>query len=303
MKKNIYLIVLAFFAIYVIWGSTYLMNKVAVADIPPLFLASIRFIIAGLIIFAIAKLMKLPLVITKREFINCTIAGFFFLAYGNGVFVWALKYIDSGFAALLTSTQPLIVLLMMRFMYGKKIQLSSLIGVALGLVGIYLLVSQKEIVNSEYAVIGIIMSFTCILSWSYASIFVSKAQLPKNFFISAGYQMFIGGLILLVSSIALGEEWKSPSLWKDDTLLSIGLLIIFGSIVAFTAFNYLLKFVSTEKVATSTYVNPVIALFLGNYILDEHISTQSIIATMILFTGVYFINSKKKIVRPRILGK
>jgi drug/metabolite transporter (DMT)-like permease len=294
MKKNIYLIVLSFFAIYFIWGSTYLLNKIAVADIPPLFLGSIRFTIAGVLIFLIAKLLKQKIAITKIELRNSAIASFFFLSFGNGLFVWALKYIDSGFASLLTATQPLIVLLMMWVLHGKKIQLKSIIGIVFGLIGIFLLIGQDEIVSSENQLMGIAMGFTCILSWSYGSIFVSKAQLPKNFFISAGYQMLFGGIILLIASLVVGEDWIHPSEWKEVTLISIALLIVFGSIVAFTAFNYLLKFISTEKVATSTYVNPVVALFLGNYFLDEKVSTQSIIATGILFLGVYFINSNKR---------
>jgi drug/metabolite transporter (DMT)-like permease len=294
MKKNIYLIVLAFFAIYVIWGSTYLLNKIAVNDIPPLFLASIRFSMAGLLILLIAKILKQQISITKTQLKNCLIASFFFLAYGNGVFVWALKYIDSGFAALLTATQPLIILLMMWAIDGKKIQVRSIIGIAFGLVGIYLLIGQNEILNSENQILGILMAFSCILSWSYASIFVSKAELPKNFFISAGYQMLFGGITLLISSLIIGEDWVHPTDWKDTTHISIVLLIIFGSIVAFTAFNYLLKFVSTEKVATSTYINPIVALILGSYFLDEKITTQSMIAAGILFVGVYFINSRKR---------
>ena len=263
-------------------------------DIPPLFLGAIRFSGAGILIFLIAVLLKQKITITKRQIKNCAIASFFFLVYGNGIFVWALKYIDTGFASLLTATQPLVVLLMMWILDGKKIQLQSMIGVVLGLVGIYLLIGQNEILSGEDQVLGILMAFSCILSWSYASIFVSKAELPKNFFISAGYQMFFGGIALLISSIIIGEEWVHPLEWKDKTQISIALLIVFGSIVAFTAFNYLLKFVSTEKVATSTYVNPIVALFLGSYFLDEKISTQSMVAAGILFLGVYFINSKRK---------
>jgi drug/metabolite transporter (DMT)-like permease len=295
MKKNIYLIVLSFIAIYFIWGSTYLLNKIAVSDIPPLFIGSIRFTAAGLLIFLIAKILKQKIAITKTQIKNCAIASFFFLAYGNGVFTWALKYIDSGFASLLTATQPLVVLLLMWILDGKRIQLRSMVGVVLGLIGIYLLIGQNEILSAENQILGILMAFSCILSWSYASIFVSKAELPKNFFISAGYQMLFGGLSLFLVSLILGEEWSLPTEWKDTTQISIVLLIIFGSIVAFTAFNYLLKFVSTEKVATSTYINPIVALFLGSYFLDEKISTQSMIAAGILFVGVYFINSKRKL--------
>jgi drug/metabolite transporter (DMT)-like permease len=301
-SRDTVLIVLAFFAIYVIWGSTYLLNKIAVSEISPLYLASIRFTVAGLLIFLAAKLLGHSLAINKRQLINSIIAGFLFLTYGNGVFVWALKYVDSGFAALEASTQPLIILVLMRLIDGKKIKLMSVIGVLLGVIGIYLLVSQKGITADKESIFSIIMIFTCVMSWSYGSIFVAKAQLPSKYLISTGYQMVSGGLLLLIFSALLGEEWLSPLQWNSSTQISMFLLIIFGGIVAFTAFNYLLKKVSAEKVATSAYVNPIIALLLGWYILDEQITGQSIIAAIVLLTGVYFINTKR-IIRPRITGR
>ena len=288
------LVILAFIAIYVIWGSTYLLNKIAVAEVAPFFLAAIRFSSAGIIIFIIARIMKLDLSITKRKLLNSSFVGFLFLVYGNGVFVWALKYIDSGFASLLASTQPLVVLLLMRLIDNKKMQAKSLIGIALGVLGMYLLVSQQELITNENMLIGIAMIFSCVLVWSYASIYVGKADLPKNYFVSTGYQMIISSFMLVIASVIFDEDWVSPLNWSMNVVWSMLLLISFGSIIAFTAFNYLLKEVSTEKVSTSAYVNPVIALFLGWYILDEQLSLQSIIASVILLTGVYFITSRKR---------
>ena len=290
------LILLSFFAIYVIWGSTYLLNKIVVAEVSPLLLASIRFLCAGTIIVILAFFMKLDLKVSLKQLMNCVIAGFLFLAFGNGVFVWALKYVDSGFAALEAATQPLFVILLMRMLHGTKIQFKSMLGVVLGIIGMYLLVSQDGLMIDEHGVIGILMILACVLSWSYASIFVSRANLPNSFFVSTAYQMLSAGIILLSVSFIINEPWLSPLNWSGSAKWSMVLLIVFGSIVAFTAFNYLLKVVSTEKVSTSAYVNPVIALLLGWYVLDEHISMQSIIAAIILLTGVYFINSKKKLV-------
>ncbi|MGJ5640902.1 EamA family transporter [Formosa sp. S-31] len=289
------LIVLSFFAIYVIWGSTYLMNKIVVSEVAPLLLAAIRFLSAGGLILVIARLLKLSLRISKRQLLNCGIAGFLFLVYGNGIFVWALKYVDSGFAALIAATQPLFVIFLMRILHGNKIQPKSLVGVFLGLIGMYFLISQDTLELNHESTIGIIMLFTCVLSWSYASIFVSKANLPSHFFVSTGYQMVSAGSILLLGSWAFNESWVSPLQWSLNAQIAMVLLILLGSIVAFSAFNYLLKTVATEKVSTSAYVNPVIALLLGWYVLDEQISLQSVIAGGILLTGVYFINTKKKI--------
>jgi len=302
LPRKTILIVLAFFAIYVIWGSTYLLNKIAVSQLPPFFLASVRFIIASIIIFFIAKSLKVKLSISKRQFINATIAGFLFLTLGNGLAVLALKYIDSGFAALEISAQPLVVLIMMRILYGKRIALMSYIGVFLGFVGIFLLVSQKQIISQEGQILGMVLIFVCMLSWAYASIFVGKADLPKNSFVNTGYQMLTGGIMLGLISLVLNEPWSLPNVWQSDVQWSMLGLIIFGSIVAFTAFNYLLKEVSPEKVATSTYVNPIIALILGWWILNETITLQSIIAAVVLLTGVYFINTKRKF-KPRGIGR
>ncbi len=294
--KNTFLIVAAFFAIYVIWGSTYLLNKIAVSELPPFMLAGVRFFTASLIIFAIAKVLGRSLAITKRQFLNATFVGFLFLSLGNGLAVWALKYVDSGFAALEISAQPLVILVLMWMLQGKKIQPMSMLGVVFGMIGIYLLVGQKELLSQENAILGMIMIFGCMLSWGYGSLFVAKADLPKNYFVNTGYQMLMGGILLGVMSVLFGEAWSNPIRWSAEVQLVMLLLIFFGSIIAFTSFNFLLKSVSPEKVATSTYVNPIVALVLGWYFLEEEITMQSGIAAIVLLTGVYFINTKKKLI-------
>lgn len=293
-RNNTFLIVLAFFSIYVIWGSTYLLNKIAVTDLPPFFLAGIRFTTAGLLIFVMAKLLGQSLIITKKQFLNTVFVGFLFLSFGNGVVVWALKFVDSNFAALEISAQPLVILVMMFFLQGKKIKPMSIIGIALGVFGIYLLVSQKQLLQSKDSYIGVLMIFAAMLSWAYGSLYVAKADFPKNYFVNTGYQMVTGGFLLALMSLAFGESWSSPLGWRSEVQWVMVLLVIFGSIIAFTSFNYLLKFVSPEKVSTNTYVNPIVAMFLGWYFLDEQITLQSIIAAVILLTGVYFINTSKK---------
>jgi drug/metabolite transporter (DMT)-like permease len=292
--KSQILIIIAFISIYVIWGSTYLFNKVAVTELPPFFLASIRFSTAGILMLAIAKAVGFSFKITKKQFLNTAIASFFFLILGNSVFVWALQFVDSGFAALIASTQPLFVLLILRFIDRKPMQKKSIIGVCFGILGMYLLISQQELTTSKETILGILVMLGCVLGWSYGGVFVSKADLPKNFFVSTGIQMVIAGFILAIISLYFQETWSSPLIWSSNVQLSMSLLIVLGGIVAFTAFNYLLKVVSTEKVATSAYVNPIVAMFLGWYFLDEKISIQSMIASVILLTGVYFITSRKR---------
>ena len=113
--------------------------------------------------------------------------------------------------------------------------------------------------------------------------------------VSTGYQMLAASFILLIASLSIHEQWSSPLTWSSNVQIAMLILIIFGGVFAFTSFNYLLKVVPPEKVATSAYVNPVIALFMGWYFLDEKLTTQSLIASIILLTGVYFITSRKRV--------
>lgn len=266
----------------------------AVLELPPFFLASIRFTTASILVFSISKMLGYSLAITRKQLLNCILAGFLFLAYGNGVFVWALKWVDTGFASLLAALQPLIILLMMRIIQRKKLQWKSMVGVTLGFIGMYLLVSQNDIIAQEGMVLGILMILSCLIAWCSGSLFVAKADLPSNFFVTTAYQMLAAGIILVIASLSFGETWKSPVDWETQTQISLVCLILFGSIAAFTSFNYLLKNVSPEKVATSSFVNPVIAIILGWYFLEEELSIQTGIAALLLLTGVYFINSRKR---------
>ena len=284
---------LAFFSIYTIWGSTYMLNKVAVSELPPFMLAGIRFCTAGVLMLFLARSLKKDIRISLQQMKNSMIAGFLFLAIGNGVVVWALSYVDSGFAALIIASQPLIVLLLLRIIEKKPIKKLSWIGVGIGFIGMLLLVTQEQIRQDESSLLGILMIIGCVITWGYASIFVGKADLPGNYLVNSGYQMVFGGISLVLMSLVKKEDWIVPTLWSTAVLWSMLGLIVFGSLVAFTSFNYLLKTVSPEKVATSTYINPIVAMVLGAVVLNETLSGQSIMAALILLTGVYFINMKR----------
>ena len=289
--------VLAFLSIYLIWGSTYLLNKIAVGQLEPFMLAGVRFLSASFLMFLIVKVSNKSLKVTLTQLKNAAIAGFLFLAIGNGVVVWALSYVDSGLAALTIASQPLIVLLLLWIIEKKRIKLFSWVGVFVGLLGMYLLISQNQIASSPESLKGILMIIGCVITWGYASIFVGKAELPKNYLVNSAYQMFFGSLWLILMSVIKQEHWISPYEWQINVKWSMLGLIIFGSIVAFTSFNYLLRTVSPEKVATSTYINPIVAMVLGYLVLKETISTQSVVAAIVLLTGVYFINMKRD---PRV---
>jgi len=182
---------------------------------------------------------------------------------------------------------------MLYFLEGKPLQIKSLLGVALGILGIYLLVSQGEVNTGPDKWWGIGAVFVALVCWAYGSIFVSKADFPKNSFLKSGYQMIFGGGMMLIISFLIGEPTDGLFTMSSKAIYSMIYLIIFGSIIAFTAFNFLLLSVSPEKVATSTYINPIVAMILGSWILNEVITNQAILAAGILLTGVYFINSTK----------
>jgi len=270
-----------------------LFNKIIVQELPPFLLAGIRFVLAGILIFLFVIFTGKFKSSTKKQLINSAIVGTLFLTIGNGSVVWALQYVDSGFAALLISTQPLILICMLYFLEQKPILPKSIIGVILGMTGIYLLVNQSSIALSTEKLLGIAAIFLALFCWGYGSIFASKADLPKGSFVNTGYQMIFGGLLMIVISFAIQEPIDSLFTMSNKAIYSMIYLIIFGSIIAFTSFNYLLLTVSPEKVATSTYINPIVAMFLGWWILNEVISSQALIAAGVLLTGVYFINSSK----------
>ena len=292
-SPHISVILLAFLAIYIVWGSTYLCNKILVYQVPPFFLSGSRFVLAGILVGIWCAMTGRKVKLTGQKLSNAIVAGFLFLTLGNGCLVYGLQYLDSGFTALLVSVVPLVVLVMMYIMKGTKIGMMSLVGIGFGLLGIYLLVAQEGIDLAGSNWIGLVGVSLSLIAWSYASIYVGERDLPSDSLINTGIQMLAGGIMLFI--ISLLTEFDSISLSAIDTsgLLSFAFLVIFGSIVAFTAFNFLLLHVSPEKVATSGYVNPIVAMVLGYFFLDEAITEQSMIAALILLIGVYFVNSSK----------
>jgi len=292
-QQPILYIVLAFAAIYIVWGSAYVCNKILVSELPPFLIAGSRFVTAGILILILSYFFGVRARPSGRQLANAVIAGFMFLTLGNGLLVYGLQYLDSNFAALLVAAEPLVVLLLLLGLRGQPIGLKSIVGVMLGLVGIYLLVAQDGTVLAVGSWKGLVGVAVSMVAWGYASIFVGDADLPKGHFFNTGVQMIAGGLLLFLLSISTEEYNFQLSDISSRAWLSMAYLIIFASIVAFTAFNYLLKYVSPEKVATSNYVNPIVAMILGWFLLDEVLSVQSGVAAIVLLLGVYFVNSSK----------
>ncbi len=288
------LIIVSFIIIYVVWGSTYLFSTYALDQIPAFKLCSVRYLVSGLVTFCLMFLFFRPSIPSHTELMNAAIAGFVFLGLGTGGAIWALNYLDSGMTALIISAEPLIIVLMMWVANKKRPASQAFLGIIMSMLGMFLLVSQKELVGSPEQWTGVLVIFLSMLAWGGGSIFVSKAKLPDSQWLNSAIQMTVGGLATLLISLTIGEEGFLWSSLTFKTLSSLAFLIVFGSILAFTAFNFLLRNVSTEKVATNTYVNPIIAMYLGYQFNDEVVSFLSIIAALIMLSGVFIINTNKK---------
>lgn len=286
-------IILAFGVIYIVWGATYLFVSYAVEEIRPFLMSSVRYMSAGLLLGSVALIFSKWQQVKLREITNAVITGMIMLGAGTGGVAWALQTVDSGFTALMISAEPLVIVLMLWLWDKNPPTPRSLLGIALGMAGIYLLVSQDQIVVNNDHWLGILAIFISMIFWGVGSIYIGRATLPKNRHFSAGLQLFAGGVMAFIISFFLEPHDTSWHELHARTIGSLIFLILFGSILAYSAFTYLLQNVSPEKVATGTYVNPVIALILGWWLKDEFISLESMAAAGIMLLGVFFINSSK----------
>ena len=279
--------------IYIVWGATYLFVSFAVVQLEPFFLSGIRFFLAVLILMGIGLIFRRLITPTRTQIINALGVGIFFLGIGASGVAWALKTVDTGFAALLISAEPLVVVLMLWFVNKRRPSRLSFLGVGLGMSGIYLLVSQEAIVVSSEHWLGICAIIISMICWGAGSIYINRSDMPKSQYMNSALQMISGAVVALLISYVFETAPISPLDWNTKTTISVAFLVVFGSALAFSAFNYLLSKVSPEKVATGTYVNPLVALLLGWLFNGELITGQSLIAAAIMLTGVYFINVAK----------
>lgn len=288
-----FLIILSFAIIYIVWGSTYLISDFALEQVPAFKLCGIRYLLASLVTILIPLLFFKPSMPSLSELKNAAIAGFVFMGLGTGGAIWALNFLDTGLTALIISGEPLIIVLMMWLVNQKRPPTQAFVGIAMGILGMYLLVSQKTLVSGPEQWKGVIVILLSMLAWGGGSIFVSKVKLPESQWMNSAIQMFVGGLTTMMISFIIGERLQADIALTQKTIISLIYLILLGSVAAFTAFNYLLRTVSTEKVATNTYVNPIIAMYLGYQFNGEPITSLSIIAALIMLSGVFIINSNK----------
>lgn len=288
-----WLVIVCFAIIYIVWGSTYLFSAFALEQIPAFKLCGYRYLIASIFLGLVTCIFYKPVLPSPKEFMNACIAGFVFLGLGTGGAIWSLNFLDTGLTALIISGEPLIILLMLWVINQKRPPKQAFWGIALAIVGAILLVSQDTLVSGPDQWTGVLVILLSMLAWGGGSIFVSKVALPASQGLNSAIQMLVGGCSTMVISMLLSEQGAGFSEYTSWTWISLWFLVIFGSVMAFTAFNYLLRTVSTEKVVTNTYVNPVIAMFLGWAFNDEPLAFLSIIAAFFMLSGVFVINLSK----------
>lgn len=269
------------------------MSAFAIEEVPAFRVCGYRYTISGVIILLVFSIIGIKDKPKKNEILNACKAGFIFLGLGTGGAIWALNFLDTGLTALIIAGEPLLIVFLIWIIKKRRPLKQTFFGIFLGMLGMYLLVSQNSLVSGEEQWIGVLVIFLSMLAWGLGSIFVNEVPLPSSPFLNSGIQMMVGGIATFIISFLIGEVSMPLQELSATTLWSIFYLIIFGSIIAFTAFNYLLKNVATEKVVTNTYINPIIAMILGYYYRDEIISYQSMIAAAVMIFGVFIINTNR----------
>lgn len=293
-KGDFWFIIGAFAVVYIVWGATYLFNYFAIQAIPPFLMSGSRFLVAGGLLYTFLFFRGTPRP-TVQQWLWSALLGVLFLGLGTGCLVWALQYIDTGLSALLVAIDPLLIMMLLWAIKGVKPGRGGLFGAFLGIWGMYLLLGQPQLRAEANAWKGLLAISVSMLGWALASIYVSRLDLPSNRSQRAAMQMLAGGTLLTSISFFSGEmqqfnienvDWKAGLSWLY--------LVLFGSILAFSCFNYLLSKVSPEKVATSTYVNPLVAVAMGWAFNDEKLGPGVLLAGVLMLVGVYFINMGKR---------
>lgn len=285
-------IALAFVAIYLVWGATYLAIRYAVETVPPLVTAGIRHTIAGGVLLAWACIRGYR---PRREhWIAGSIIGALFFLIGHGSLHWAEQHVASGLAALLIATEPMFILLLAWLSGQQKISRLSALGLAVGVVGVAIL-TGVELSSKDTSLIGMLAILLGSLSWAAGVVISPKLKLPTDALARTAVPLVCGAAMLLVSAGLAGEfhtlHWSAISL---KSILGLAFLIFFGSIVAFTAYTWLLQRCPPTLVATHTYANPVVAVLLGWLVAGEALTLRVLLASVAILGAIVLIRKGER---------
>lgn len=284
-------LIAAFAAVYVIWGSTYLAIRFAVETLPPFLMAGLRFLVSGGVLYAWARWRGAE----KPDWLHwrtATIIGTLLLLGGNGGVVWAEQFVPSGLTALLITSEPFWIVILVWLMPGGHRPTGGVIlGMLLGLLGISLLVGPGHLLDGRGVHLGgAFVLFLASLSWAAGSLYSSRARLPQSGVLSAGMQMLAGGAILTLFGTLVGDwnrlAWQSIS---ARSVFSLVYLVVFGSIVGFSSYFWLLRNTTPARASTYAFVNPVVAVFLGWAFAGEVITPRTLLATVIIVFAVMLV--------------
>jgi drug/metabolite transporter (DMT)-like permease len=283
----------AFLAVYLIWGSTYLAIRFVIESLPPFFMAGTRFVVAGAILYVWAKLRSDSARESKRHWGSAFVIGGLMLLGGHGAVVWAEQSMPSGLVSLLIATVPLWMVFMYWVRGGSKPSLRIAGGLALGFAGVALLVGGLEgLGESQVDIVGAAIVVFGAFLWANGSLYSRSAKLPSSPLLATAMQMIAGGTSLLVASLVVGE-WSRVrlDLVSVRSMVAWVYLVVFGALVAFTSYIWLLKVASPARVSTYAYVNPIVAMFLGWALANELLTTRNILAAAIILTSVVVITT------------
>lgn len=291
MKTKLYL---ALFCVAFFWGTTFLGIRIGVETIPPFILAGIRNLISGSIIFIYLLSQKKLEKVSPRQFLRAFILSILMIVLANGLTTYSEKYITSGLASLISTLTPFCVLILNLILGYEKLSVKTIVGILLGMLGIFLIYqsSLAELLIPEYRQ-GIFALLLAILAWSIGTIFMKKgSENSLTMLMNVCVQMLIAGVILTSIQLYLTPEISTTN-WSTRSIFAMMYLALFGSVVGYVAFSYLLTQLSSTKVVVLSYINLVVALFLGWLILDEIITSRIIIATVLIISGVIVVNYRK----------
>jgi drug/metabolite transporter (DMT)-like permease len=290
------LIVVAFFAVYFIWGTTYLAIKYAVETIPPFLMMSMRSLSAGAVMYIWGRLRG-DADATRKELPSLVLIGFLFFLVGHGGLAWAQKTVPSGVAALLVASEPLMIaLLEPLFTRQGAVGKRTLLGMLTGMAGVAVLVLPQGLDFENANLTGTLVILICAFSWSTGAVYSRVAKLPRSSFITGGLQLLSGGVMLIVVSFLLGE-WSDFNLSQVSVRSWSGLvyLVLFGSIVTFSAYTWLLTITSATRISTHTFINPIVAVLVGWAIGSEALTWDILIAAVLITGSVWIVLSRKTV--------
>jgi len=286
----------AFAIIYLVWGSTFLAIRIGVHEVPPFLLAAIRFSVAGLVLYgwSLSRGESPP---SRREWVSISVLAVLIFAIDYGLVFWAEQRVPSGVTAIMLATIPAFMALSeILFLRTQKLTVRLTVALLIGLGGVAVLVSRSLALGGEpIDRVGAGALIISSISWGVASAFARKLPLPSSKVMSSGAQMLLGGVFLAIVSASLGEfQDFHPAAVSAGAWFSLLYLIVPGSIIAFTAYVWLLHHESPTKVGTYAYVNPVVAVLVGYFLAGEELGLRTILGTLFILVSVLVITTTKK---------